>query len=100
MASVAPETGLSIRKSADLLILLPTHAFARGGGDRSEGGSSLSTSRSYSAGASSSHPTARNQCSTKLLTRDRDNRGAPPLTSGRSRETLEGNRRQLREGLR
>lgn len=100
MASEALKTGLALTISLGLLTLLPTDAFARGGGGRRRGGTSTSSSRSYFAGTSYSSPAAHNRCSKRCLTRHREICGTPLLIPGISRDTLEGNRRHLQEGVR
>jgi len=64
-----------------------------------EGGlSTSSSSGSYPVGENAPNPSAPNGHSIACLTRDRDNRGPPLQTSGRSRETQEGHRRHREEG--
>ena len=100
MASAALKTGLALTISLGLLPLLPTDAVARGGEGRRRGGSSTSSSRLYFAGTSESSPAAHNRCSKGCSTHHWDNCGIPLLTPGKSRATLEGNHRQLQEGVR
>jgi len=100
MASEALITGLALTISLRLPTLLPTDAFARGGGGRRGGGSSTFSPRSYFAGTSYSSPAVHNRCSTGCLIRHRDNCGTPLLILGGSRDTLEENRRHLQEGVR
>ena len=100
MASEALKTGLAHTTSLGLLTLLPTDAFARGGGGRGGGASSTSSFRSYFAGTSYSSPAAHNRCSKRCLTRHRDDCGTRLLTPARSQDTLEGKHRYIREGVR
>ena len=97
MASAVLKTGLALTIPLGLLPLLPTDAVARGWGGRRWGGSSTSSSRSYFAGTSDSSPAAHYRCSKGCSTHHWDNCGIPLLTPGRSRGTLEENRRHLQE---
>jgi len=64
-----------------------------------EGGlATRASSGAYPVGENAPNPSAPSEHAIAYLTRDRDNRGPPRRTPGRSQETREGHRRHSQEG--